>query len=150
MQLSDYLNEQQVAILNVTTKAAALDALVTLVCRAAPEMSKDTLAAAVARREAMMSTGIGHGLGIPHVRMPGLKRPVVAVGIIAAGLKDYEGLDDRPVHVVVMIAAPEGQHEVYIRLLARVAEALKQDAVREQIIAAMDPKVVCSLLCGEG
>ncbi|HPS53610.1 MAG TPA: PTS sugar transporter subunit IIA, partial [Phycisphaerae bacterium] len=91
---------------------------------------------AVFEREGLMSTGIGHGLAVPHVRLEGLAEPALAVSVQPAGISDYESLDSMPVAVIVLIAAPAGQHEMYIRLLAQVADVLKRDELREKVIAA--------------
>ena len=149
MDLKDCLSKDQTLMLSADTKAAALATLADALCNAAPELDKAVLMDAIIKREEMMSTGIGQGLGIPHVRLAGLNRPVMAVGITRQGLADYESLDNNPVYVIVMIAAPQGQHEVYIRLLARVAEVLKQSDVRQKIIESDDPEEVRALLCGE-
>ena len=74
-----------------------------------PELDQKQLQDAITEREEMMSTGIGHGLAIPHVRLPGLKVPSMAVAICPSGINDYESLDGKPVYILVLIAAPQGQ-----------------------------------------
>lgn len=112
-------------------------------------VGREELLEAIRHREGLMSTGIGHELGIPHVRMAGLKRAYMAVGVSPAGLRDYESLDGAPVRIIVLIAAPQGQHEVYIRLLAKVTERLKDAGVREAVAGAKDPAQVYATLSGE-
>jgi mannitol/fructose-specific phosphotransferase system IIA component (Ntr-type) len=145
MKLGDYLKPQCVVILQGTTKEEALSELIdVMVENGAP--GKAQLTEAVWRREEMMSTGIGAGLAIPHVRMGGLKAALIAVGVSHEGLADYESLDGEPVHIVVLIAAPQGQHETYIRLLALVADVLKQKPLREQILQAEDSETIYRVL----
>jgi len=137
MNLSSYLTPDRVVVLRAATKSAALDELVAALAGDDPA-ARRRMKDAVLRREAMMSTGIGHGLAIPHVRMPGLAQAVMAVGVSPAGLSDYEGLDAEPVRVVVLIAAPQGQHDLYIRLLAEVVNVLKDPQLRRQVVQAGD------------
>jgi len=149
MLLKKHLTAERVVALEARDKRSALEELVDVVASAAPEVSRADLSEAIWRREALMSTGIGHHLAVPHVRMPGLTKPVVAIGLSADGLGDYESLDTDPIHIVAMIAAPAGQHDVYIRLLARVVEVFKDPAIRQQVITSADTACVYDLLTGE-
>lgn len=96
------------------------------------------LEGALLHREDLMSTGIGLGIGVPHVRLDSVAKPCVSVGIHKAGLRDYESLDGEPVKIVVLIVAGKAQHAQYIRLLATVTSLLKVATVRERLIAAKD------------
>lgn len=146
MNLADYLTPQMVAVVSGSTKAEALQELIAVLTDADVGVGPEEIERAVRQREEMMSTGIGHGLGIPHVRMAGLTRTAMAVGVSKAGIADYASLDDRPVHIIVLIAAPEGQHEIYIRLLAEVTEVLKQQELRLKIIQAETPQQIYEIL----
>ena len=146
MKVSDYLTLEHVVLLKGATKAEAIDELVSAADDFSKNISTEELSRAVWEREKMMSTGIGQGLGIPHVRLPGLADAAMAVGVSRAGIADYESLDNQPVHIIVLIAAPQGKHEIYIRLLAKVANVLKQDDIRKAIAEADDPAEVYRIL----
>ena len=148
-ELLDYLTANRVVLLTSQTKDAALAELVDVLVRDEPTLNRQTVIDEIAKREAMMSTGIGNRLAIPHVRLAGIKTAAVAVGIAPAGIPDYESLDQQPVSIIVMIVAPAGEHETYVRLLAKVADVLKDDTMRNAIIAATDPATIHSLLIGE-
>ncbi len=148
MELSDYLTLQRVIILDATTKSDALDELASVLIETDIGVSKDELVSAIWEREEMMSTGIGHGLAIPHVRMEGLSDTVMGVGISRNGISDYSGLDDKPVSIIVLIGAPLGQHEIYIRLLAKVTEVLKHSELRDGIVEAETTEEIYSILTG--
>jgi mannitol/fructose-specific phosphotransferase system IIA component (Ntr-type) len=147
MKLSEYLTAENVILLQGRSKQEVLDELIRPL---AEQSGQDAgrLAEAVWAREKLMSTGIGHGLAIPHVRIEGLVRPALAVGVRAGGIDDYPSLDDEPVRIVVMILAPKGQHEVHIRLLAQVADVLRDKATAERIVACEDSEQVCRILIG--
>lgn len=142
MDLSESLKPHQVVLLGGSTKKEAIEQLMDAIGGDLGSSSREELADAVWKREEIMSTGIGNGLGVPHVRMENLDRAVMAIGIHHEGLKDYESLDGEPVQVVVLIAAPQGAHETYIRLLANAAEVLKQDELRKRILETKDKREI--------
>jgi len=146
MELSSYLTSERVVLLKGRTKSEALGELAEIAAAADSKIDKASLLVAIQRREEMMSTGIGQGLGVPHVRLKQAGEPIVAVGISKDGIADYTSLDNQPVHIVLLIIAPAGQHEVYIRLLAKVANVLKQDDLRKAIVEAGDPAEVHRIL----
>lgn len=134
MSLANYLTPDRVMILSGRTKQEVLDELIALSCKCFPRLGRDSLAKAIAHRESLLSTGIGHGLAVPHARMDGVAELMVVVGIARDGVDGYESMDDGPIHVVFLIVAGKGQHEPYLRLLAAALGVLKKPAVREAII----------------
>ena len=149
MDLSAHLEPHQVVLIKGNTKKEAIEQLMDAMARDLGSVSREELADAVWKREEIMSTGIGNGLGVPHVRMEGLSQAVMAIGIHHEGIRDYESLDDEPVQVVVLIAAPQGAHETYIRLLANAAEVLKNDELRERILETKDEREIYDIFTQE-
>jgi len=84
----------------------------------------DVLVQAVQDRESVMSTGIGGGVAIPHVRIDEVTRPTISVGISHDGI-DYDALDNEPVNLLVLFAMPTGSQREYLGLLASVMGAMK-------------------------
>jgi len=145
-ELARYLTTERVTILRSTTKAEALAELVKVLVASNGGVAAEDVLREIWTREELMSTGIGNGLAIPHVRMAGVSSAAMAVGVSAAGLADYESLDKQPVHIVVLIVAAQGEHETYIRLLAKVAEALKEEDLRAAVTTADDPAEIHRIL----
>ena len=85
-----------------------------------------------------MSTGIGFGVGVPHVRLATVKDLLMALGICRKPLKDYSSLDEIPVQIVCMVAAGSAQHPQYIRALSAISSRLKDPEVRKALIEARD------------
>ncbi len=96
------------------------------------------LIAELERREAQGSTGVGHGLALPHALLEGPAAPTVAVVRLARGLA-WGGIDDEPVRLVVLIVAPSNQRDRYLELLAELARALNQPTVQAGVLAARGP-----------
>ncbi|MBN2379758.1 cation:proton antiporter [candidate division WOR-3 bacterium] len=92
--------------------------------------------AAVDLREELMSTGMELGIAIPHARMPELANPVFAFGRSLRGL-DWNTPDDLPVKFVFLILTPEpDRKDDQVKILAAIARAWSDPAVREKMLAA--------------
>ncbi len=94
---------------------------------------------AIERREALLSTGIGNGIALPHARSPFLARLSMAVGTTADPV-DFSSLDGQPVRLVWMLAGPERTAGLNVRTLARISELLRLDSVRDALIGATSPE----------
>lgn len=148
--LRGVLRPERVRLLDCPDKESALRALVDALATAPEVTDPDELAREVFAREQLMSTGIGRGVGVPHVRLASVKDLVMAVGVNARDLPDYASLDDRPVRIVCMVAARDDQHAEYLKTLAAISNLLKDSVLREAMLAAKDPAAVHQMLAGEG
>ncbi len=146
VSLDEVLAPERCALLDAADKETALTALVDLLAAAPEVRDRELLLKEVFAREALMSTGIGFGVGVPHVRLPSVKDIVMAVGVNARPLADYQSLDGEPVRIVCMVAARDDQHAQYLKTLAAVSAMLKQEAVRAAVLAASDAPAVHALL----
>ena len=149
MRLSDYLAEDRVVILEGRTKEEVLDELTDVMAAAVPGLEKDRLAEAVFRREGLMSTGVGLGIAIPHVRLPEVDSAFVAFGLSRDAISDYESMDEKPVQIVVLIVAPHGRHDLYIKLLSHVISLLKDPMLRSRVESAKTASEIFSVLTGD-
>jgi PTS system nitrogen regulatory IIA component len=146
MNVADYLTPERVVLLSGTTKAQALGLLIERTADSGVGVDRVALSQAVWKREQLMSTGVGQGIAVPHVRLPGVPRTCMAVGVSRRGIADYESLDGQPVHVIVLIVAVQGDHEGYIRLLASTTDVLKRKELRQAMVEAEKPEQVYRIL----
>ena len=144
--LDKVLAPERVLILTCSTKTEVLNALIECLAQTPQVKDPQALAEGVFKREALMSTGIGLGIGIPHVRLNTVEDVVAAAALCREPIIDYESLDGQPIRLVFMIAACEGQHEQYIRLLASLSSRLKDETLRNALIAAPDPETFHRIL----
>jgi PTS system nitrogen regulatory IIA component len=86
----------------------------------------------------MMTTGVGGGLALPHIRVAGFPSPVIVIGLCKTPIQDYKSLDDVPVQMIVFIAADEEDQEGYLKLLGSVSGSLKDRSVIGKIMAAKE------------
>jgi mannitol/fructose-specific phosphotransferase system IIA component (Ntr-type) len=77
--------------------------------------------AAVAEREAVMGTGVGRGVAIPHARLDNLPRPVVVTGVCPDGV-EWDEVDGKPAHLVFLVLTRTGDDaDTQLEILARIA-----------------------------
>jgi mannitol/fructose-specific phosphotransferase system IIA component (Ntr-type) len=137
--------EQIVIIPPGADKKDALSLLVAAVATNPAVADDELFRSAVFEREAIMSTGIGNGVGVPHVRIPEVGTPTLGVAVARAGI-DYKSLDGKPVRVVVLFAMPVGAEKVYLNLLAKVLLVLRDRTLFDTLAACNTPEQVHALL----
>ena len=127
------------------SKHEALEMLIEAIISAGVITDREAFASALHERENVMSTGIGSGVAIPHVRIDAVTAPTVGVGISHTGI-DFGTLDNKPVFIVILFAMPTGSQKKYLGLLANVMTAMKEPGFRDALAAAQVPKDVVRVL----
>lgn len=95
--------------------------------------NREAVIAAVRKREASMSTGIGFGIGIPHASTDLVPELTAAFGRSRAGVQ-FDALDSQPVHLVTLLLVPQGQFQKHLHTLAGIAKVQR----REDFLRALD------------
>lgn len=98
--------------------------------------SRDIVNAAM-ERERLGSTGVGSGVALPHARIEGLNKVVVAMARLDTPI-DFEAIDDRPVDIAVLILAPPDAGSDHLRALAQISRRLRNEDVRGRLRRAPD------------
>jgi len=99
-------------------------------------------------REAAGSTGVGHGVAIPHARIDGIDR-VRAIFVRLETPVAFGSVDDKPVDLLVALLAPRDASAQHLRALARVSRMMRQPELREQLRQARSVDAVNVLLAHE-
>jgi PTS system nitrogen regulatory IIA component len=95
----------------------------------------------------MMTTGVGFGLALPHVRLNTIPDPVVVIGVTNKPIEDYESQDEEPVRVLVFIVAPDRNQQEYLQLLGSISRRLRQSEIIREIVAKInDPAEILKFL----
>lgn len=128
-----------------TDKKGVIDELVDLLAAAGRVPDAKALKDAVWTREQTRTTGIGHGLAIPHGKCPGMPQLAIAIGKPAKPM-DFEAIDGQPVKLVVLLASPPDRTSDHIQTLAQVSRLMIKDQFREQIYAAQSAQEIYDLL----
>lgn len=103
----------------------------------------DAIHAAVMEREKVMSTGMGHGVAIPHAKIKGLKDFVISVSRAEAPI-NYGALDATPVRILVLLLSPEDRTKEHVKMIADITKRLKFSHVRQAILDAKTPDDIAS------
>ena len=149
MELNKLLRQDNCLILQSNTKTEALLELIDLLQNGGSVNNIEELKREIFYREQIMSTGIGQGIGIPHVRFAGVSDPEILVGIKPAGFDDYESLDGEAVKMIFMILVGENQHKEYLRILSLLVHKLKDENFHTSLTSAENSEAVFSVLKGD-
>ncbi|MDQ6972374.1 MAG: PTS sugar transporter subunit IIA [Mariprofundaceae bacterium] len=119
-------------------------AIIAEVLEALPSVDPDLGMAVIMEREKLGSTGIGHGIAIPHGRLPELDAPLTALIRHQEGI-DFDAIDGQPVHIVVLLLAPVTEDRSHLDMLAGLARALQKESVRQSIMQAQTGEEISRL-----
>jgi PTS system nitrogen regulatory IIA component len=133
VSLNDYISLNRILFSNASTKEDVIDELI--------KISKDdgrvddvkSFKKALLKRETIMSTGIGYGVAIPHVKLPSIEEFFITICAHKKGV-DWESLDNKPAHLIFLIAGPENQQEQYLRILAKLTLVIKNQERRNHLV----------------
>jgi PTS system nitrogen regulatory IIA component len=146
VQAESILSLHRILFLNHSSKRDALLALAENLAAAPQVKNGQELATEILKREDLMSTAIGCGIAIPHVRLSSVTDLVVSIGISRTDIVDFHPLDDEPVRLVFMIAAAHNQHAYYLQTLSWFSARLKNRDLRDSLLAAQTRQEVYDLL----
>ncbi|MBO6176050.1 MAG: PTS sugar transporter subunit IIA [Treponema sp.] len=146
IKVKNILSPERIVFLNHVTKHDALVELSDNLATAPQIKDGKELQAEILKREDLVSTAIGRGIAIPHVRLSSITDLVVSLGISKCDIMDFSALDDVPVRIVLMIGAAYNQHNYYLQTLAYFTSKLKDPALREALLKSEDPVEVYNLL----
>ena len=136
MLLSELLAPERIRVpLRGTSKEELLSELVQLVSAGADGEDGDEVLRAVREREAVLSTGIGNAVAIPHGKSAAVPELCMAAGRTASPV-DFDALDAQPVSLFFLLVGPETAAGPHIKALSRISRLVRKEAVRDQLIAA--------------
>ena len=130
------------------SQASSKRALITELASLLTSIDPDRVMEVVMAREQLGSTGIGHGVAIPHGRMPDLPAPMLALARHQGGV-DFDAIDRQPVHIIVLLLVPDSDDRQHLELLARLARSLQDSRIREAIMQAESAEAVTELFADE-
>ncbi len=147
--LFELLTPSQVTLtLAADDEEAAIRAVTGLLAGHPAVVNVDRLAAEVLEREKLSPTAVGYGVAFPHARTEQVREIVIAAGRSRDGVV-FQGADER-VHFFFVIGTPPDRATQYLALVARLARLLKNEAVRERLMAAPDAGAFLNVLQSGG
>ncbi len=146
VQVKNILSPDRIVFLNHNNKHDALVELAANLSTAPQVKSSSELEVEILKREELMSTAIGRGIAIPHVRLSSITDLVMSVGISKCDIEDFQTIDDTPVRLLFMIAAAYNQHAYYLQTLSYFSSKIKNKDLRDALLNVTDPVEAYNLL----
>lgn len=146
VQVKNILSPERIVFLNHSTKHDSLVQLAQNLATAPQIKDASELENEILKREELMSTAIGRGIAIPHVRLSSVTDLVMSVGISKTDIIDFQSIDDTPVRLLFMIAAAYNQHSYYLQTLSFFSAKLKNQDLRDNLLSAKTELDVYNLL----
>ena len=149
IHLETIISPDRIIFFDFSAKRDALLALVDNISSTPQIKNRLELAQEILRREELMSTAIGRGIAIPHIRLASITDLVVSVGISRSDIIDFQALDDEPVRLLFMIAAATSQHAYYLQTLSFFSARLKNRELRDALLSSKTPQEAYGILVGK-
>lgn len=149
MRLTDILTAACVKVpLAAADKRQAIDELADLLAAQTGRVRADQLKAAAWQREQTRTTGIGHGVAIPHGKCDSCQKLLMAVGKTASPI-DFNSVDKRPVELIFLLASPVDQTGPHIQALASISRMLADPDLRASIRKAASSEELFALIAAQ-
>ncbi|HEX2447941.1 MAG TPA: PTS IIA-like nitrogen regulatory protein PtsN [Methyloceanibacter sp.] len=148
MHLSSFISPDSVVpSLKVKTKKQLLQELSARAARLTGLPERDIFDVLL-QRERLGSTGLGHGIAIPHGKLAGLKRIVGIFARLAEPI-DFEAVDGEKVDIVFLLLAPEGAGADHLKALARISRLLREGNAVDKLRASRDASALYAVLTAD-
>jgi PTS system nitrogen regulatory IIA component len=133
MNIADLLSIERVACdLPATSKKRLIENVANLIADSDLELSRNEVFSSLLARERLGSTGLGHGIALPHGRIKNGRRPIGAFVRLGRGI-DYDAPDGKPVDLVFALVIPESANEEHLEILSKLAEMFSNTSFCERL-----------------
>jgi DNA integrity scanning protein DisA with diadenylate cyclase activity/mannitol/fructose-specific phosphotransferase system IIA component (Ntr-type) len=137
MRLEKIIARSRVIDLRSLDLEGALQELLSVSVAKFPDLKPDVLLKGLLARESTMTTYLGLGVALPHVRVKMPRRYILAIGRSRAGIRHDGAMTDERVHLIVMLIAGEGARD-YLQVLASIARQVKERSLVDSLVNAPD------------
>ena len=128
---------------DITSKKRILEALSEIF--SPDEKQQNSIFEKLLERERLGSTGLGHGIALPHARVEGLTLPMAAFFRLRESV-DFDSPDGDKVNMVLALLVPQEATEEHLQLLASIASLFNQDSIRKELNEASSNEELHQLL----
>lgn len=144
--LSDLLSSVRVKVpLEATTKEAVLRELVAVLADDQAIADAEDVLRVVRERERILSTGIGHGVALPHGKSDACPDLSIAAGVTRQPI-EFDALDKAPVQLVFLLVGPESAAGPHIKALSRISRLVRQPDLRQRLMEVQDGQAFLDIL----
>ncbi|MCH2207358.1 MAG: PTS sugar transporter subunit IIA [Lentisphaerales bacterium] len=139
IKLEMILNPNSIQVVKESlTKENVLNSMVDNISDVFELKNREEFRTAIFHREELMSTGIGLGIAVPHVRLKNIEHISMGAMLVKQGVDDYDALDGQPVKLIFMIIANEAQHVDYLKFLSALSKQLQCEEYRQELLEVAD------------
>ena len=129
----------------LTSKKKLMEKITALLVHGREQLDRKTVLQTLIERERLGSTGIGHGVALPHGRINGLEDVIGAVAVLSHPLQ-YDSADGSPISLAFGLLVPAQANEQHLKILAHLARLFSDDLVRTQLFSSRSSSGVFELL----
>jgi len=142
MKIIDYLSEDDIIPhLHASSREGVIREMVAHLKHTGKVEDAEELVNILLDREVLGSTGIGHGVAIPHGRLSGIDEILLVFGRSPEGI-EFDAHDGDPVKLFFLLVAPEDSAGLHLKTLARISRVVKNPECREVLLDSEDKKVL--------
>jgi PTS system nitrogen regulatory IIA component len=146
MKIKELLNPERIACdATVSSKKRALEKLSSLLTDSIPNLTEDEIFESLIGRERLGSTGIGHGVAIPHARLQGREKVIGAFLKLDNGV-DFDSIDNTPVDLLFALLVPDHFTDEHLEILSSLAKLFSDEKLCEKIRAGNNNQQIYELL----
>ena len=146
MNLKTVLSAETISLhLKGSTKEEIINELLDILVAAKKIQDRDAAHAAVMDRENKMSTGMKHGIAIPHGKSPKIHDLVACIGISDKPV-DFDSLDHEPCRIFIMTLSPVEKTGPHLQFLAEISLLFKSGEKRQEILNAVSAEEILNIL----
>ncbi|MFW5959872.1 MAG: PTS sugar transporter subunit IIA [Chitinivibrionales bacterium] len=144
--LEDYISVRTIITEDDTEKKESIINDLTKLISTVHELSNpDNIHQKIMNREALVSTGIGYGVAVPHSRLESIEKPILGAALIRNGV-DFQAIDGKPVNLIFLLLSSEGNNREHHEILSMLSHLMSYERVRQVLSIAEDPAAFLSLL----
>jgi len=143
-KIAKYMSPDRILFLNSKTRDEALNALIDALDSSNKLLDRDLFYEAIINREAIVSTGIGMGVAIPHAKLSSYNDFFIAVGILSKGI-EWKALDDVPVRLIFMIGGPDDKQTEYLQILSSLTTDIRNEERRKKVLTSNSKEDIIQL-----
>jgi len=139
---NNFINKERISCGNTAaSKKRVLQNLGELLAQSAPELSPDDTFDKLLERERLGSTGLGHGIALPHARVTGIDEAYGAFVQLGSSV-DFDAIDNQPVDLVFGLLVPESATREHLQLLAHLASMFSNAEFCEKLRHSSQPEEI--------
>lgn len=146
MNLSEILSENCISLdIRQKSKPDVIEEMAQLATHSGHVYDPPALVEALMARERIQTTGIGHGMAIPHATAEGVRGLVLSLGISRQGI-EYDALDGKPVHLIFMLAGEPRLQTSFLSILSKISRFFRKAVFRDDVLKAASAEEIVALI----